>query len=431
MLAVAAVFCGTAFAADEVPAPQAFEPGELSIGEPIALPFGRSAPGGAAATTPPVDDPRAERQPPASGVAVPGSGWLGLAVSESNVPGRWRVEEVAAHGPAGRAGIAVGDELRAVNGITLASAADVSQALTGIAAGQDVKVAVARADRVTDVVLRAEPRPPVGPAEPPRFVAAPAAQPASVPPPAGVSAAGVPSVPALPPATVAPSSGFQSAPQWQAAGPAPPSAPEPRYGPGPAVAEPAAALPSVLAAPPSWATSTPAPPPASPARGTGRTALGVRTVPIDAATQARFQLPRPAGAYVIGVVQDLPAAKAGVPPGSVIVALGEQPVRSPEELTQLVSSGPLDRPVTVQFVLPGGTAKQADVVLRALDVPLERALTGEGPVSVTPPVFEPVPAPRRTERPMVDEATLRTEVRALRGMLDRLERLLDPAARRR
>ncbi|MFM9024801.1 MAG: PDZ domain-containing protein, partial [Planctomycetaceae bacterium] len=106
---------------------------------------------------------------------MPGSGWLGLAVSESTVPGRWRVEEVAPRGPAARAGIAVGDELRAVNGVNMASAADVPQALTGIAAGQDVRVAVARAEQVTDLVLRAEPRPAARPAEPPRFVAAPAA----------------------------------------------------------------------------------------------------------------------------------------------------------------------------------------------------------------------------------------------------------------
>jgi len=167
----------------------------------------------------------------------------------------------------------------------------------------------------------------------------------------------------------------------------------------------------------------------APLRGAGRTALGVRTVPIDQATQARFQLPQPTGAYVIGVVEDLPAAKAGVPPGSVIVALGEQPVRSPEDLTRLVTSGPLDKPVTVQFVLPGGTARQAAVVLESLDVPLERALTGDGPTAAPAPKLEP--APRRAQRPTVDEEAIRTEVRTLRGLLDRLERLLDPTSRRR
>lgn len=386
--------------ADESPPPRAFEPGELSIGEPIALPFGRPAEGttAAAAAPSPTDDPRADLQPPTAGLAVPGSGWLGLAVSESTVPGRWQVEEVAPRGPAARAGIAVGDELRAVNGVNMASAADVTQALTGIAAGQDVRVAVARAEQVTDLVLRAEPRPLARPAEPPRFIAAPADTPA---PPA-----------AAPPARPAPVPAA-AAPEWQAATAHDPQpVPSQRFGPRSAT-DPTASPTSVVAAP---------------AHGSGRTALGVRTVPIDTATQARFQLPQPAGAYVVGVVQNLPADKAGVPPGSVIVALGEQPVRSPEELTKLVSTGPLDRPVTVQFVLPGGAAKQAAVVLQALDVPLERALTGAGTVAAPPPTLQP--APRRAERPTVDESAIRTEFRALRGMLERLERLLDPSARR-
>jgi membrane-associated protease RseP (regulator of RpoE activity) len=438
-MAVGVVVSGVAFAAGDTPAPRAFEPGELLIGAPIALPFGRSAAGDAApasAAQPPADDPRAVLQPPSGGPAVPGSGWLGLAVSESTVPGRWRIEEVATLGPAARAGIAVGDELRAVNGVNLASAADVSQALTGIAAGQDVRVAVARADQVTDIVLRAEPRPPVRPAEPPRFVSAPAAQPAPSPAPASFPSALPAAGPvAPPPAVVRTSAPDQiSDPEWQAAAAREPQpVPSRRFGPQPAVADPVAALPSVVAAPTAEAPSSAIPAPATPARGSGRTALGVRTVPIDAATQARFQLSQPAGAYVVGVVQNLPAAKAGVPPGSVIVALGEQPVRSPDELTKLVSSGPLDRPVTVQFVLPGGAAKQTAVVLQALDMPLERALTGDDTTAALPPVLQPAlqPAPRRAERPTFDEAAIRSEVRVLRGMLDRLERLLDPTGRRR
>ena len=154
-------------------------------------------------------------------------------------------------------------------------------------------------------------------------------------------------------------------------------------------------------------------------------------MPIDPTTQARFNLPEATGAYVIGVVQDLPAAKAGVPPGSVIVALGDQPVRSPVELTRLVSSGPLDRPVTVQFVLPGGEAKRTAVRLQALDPPLARALTDDGPTpGPAPALLQPGHSVRRAERPTGDEPALRSEIRALRGRLERLERLLDPRSRR-
>jgi len=158
----------------------------------------------------------------------------------------------------------------------------------------------------------------------------------------------------------------------------------------------------------------------------GRTALGVRTVPIDPALQARFSLPEPVGAYVIGVVQDLPASRAGVPPGSVIVAINDRPVRSPVELTQLVTSSPIGRPVTVQFILPGGESKRADVVLQPLSAPLEQALTGE-PTTTTVPTLEPGPVPQRVERVSgeSEQATVLDEVRGLRQRLERLERRLE------
>lgn len=376
---------------------QAFQPGEISIGEPIALPFGNAA--GAAAAPAPTDDPRAAALPPPSAstaAAVPGSGWLGLAVAESTVPGRWRVEEVTPGGPAARAGIVVGDELRGVNGATLASGEQVSQALTAIAAGQDVRVAVARADRVSDVVLRAEPRPApraAAPApSPPRTVAA-------VPPP--------------PAAAAHPTAG--ASPGWQAAASNGPTPPAPAPDPSAAVAKPERFVPPETAAP------TPGAQPAA-----GRTALGVRTVPIDPATQARFRLAEPTGAYVIGVVQELPAARAGLPPGSVIVAVGDRPVRSPQELTRLVERGPLDRPVPVQFVLPGGESKRADVVLQPLDAALERAFVGEPAPVAELPQLRPGPEPRRTKRPTDGDTAIRDEIRTIRTRLDILERLLDP-----
>lgn len=163
--------------------------------------------------------------------------------------------------------------------------------------------------------------------------------------------------------------------------------------------------------------------------GRGRTALGVRTLPIDPGMQARFNLPEASGAYVIGVVQDLPASKAGVPPGSVIVALDNRPVRSPVELTQLVTSGPVDRPVTLQFVLPGGESKRADVVLQSLEVPLERALIGETPTATSPPPA-PTSSLRSAQRPSSTDATLPLvdEIRFLRARLERLERRLQAVA---
>ena len=161
----------------------------------------------------------------------------------------------------------------------------------------------------------------------------------------------------------------------------------------------------------------------------GRTALGVRTVPVDAAVQARYRLPEASGAYVIGVVGDLPASKAGVPPGSVIVAIRNQPVRGPEELTRLVTSGPVGAPVPLQYVLPGGESREAEVVLQSLELPLERALVADDdPAAANPSI------PRRTERfvpPAIAPTTasvpltLGDEVRLLRREIERLEQRLE------
>ncbi len=101
--------------------------------------------------------------------------------------------------------------------------------------------------------------------------------------------------------------------------------------------------------------------------GRGKTALGVRTVPVDPVVQARYSLPEPIGALVVGLVEDLPASRAGLPTGSVIVAFDRQPVRSPMELTKLVSEGPTDRPVKLEYILPGGESRAADVSLVSVD----------------------------------------------------------------
>jgi len=139
-----------------------------------------------------------------------------------------------------------------------------------------------------------------------------------------------------------------------------------------------------------WQPATASPPP--PRRldtaglAAGRPALGVRTLPVDPATQSRFALPQAAGALVIGVVHELPAARAGVPPGAVIVALDQRPVASPEDLSRLVASGPVDTPVTVRYVLPGGTTHDAEVSLQRITPDFARALAAPPATSGPPPL---------------------------------------------
>jgi hypothetical protein len=93
--------------------------------------------------------------------------------------------------------------------------------------------------------------------------------------------------------------------------------------------------------------------------------------------------------------------------------------------------------VSLEYVLPGGEAKKADVVLQPLERPLEQVLVGPEPVPATPtllpspsaPPSAPAEAfPYRSNRP-VDAATLeatRAEIRRLRARLDELDRLVGP-----
>ena len=462
------------------PAKPAFEAGDISIGEPIALPFAR--PKAADATT----AGSATVAPAAAAPAAPGQGWLGITVAESNVPGRWAVDEVAPRSPAMAAGINPGDEVRAIGGLPLRNADDVAQALTSISPGQEVRLAIGRGEQVSDVTLTAVPRPtavarslqslPVAePAAAPArqapemsTLAPPPAAPAaalaplpinsSAPPPVAEPLATLPLAPATAPMATAPAAPSEPlavtppaslpvAPPAAAFAAAPPigAAATPRIDAGaPAAIDAAPAAPrfprrSAPAEPPvasgsrfEPAASAPvAEPPArlpQPALATGgRIALGVRTIPIDPGMQARFNLPAASGAYVIGVVGDLPASKAGVPPGSVIVALDERPVRSPDELTRLVTSGPVGKPVPLEYVLPGGASRRAEVVLQTLEQPLEEALVGPpGPTAAGVPKLEPQPEPTTARRPAtINEASvLRAEIQRLESRLQALERRL-------
>ncbi|MFM8284228.1 MAG: PDZ domain-containing protein [Planctomycetaceae bacterium] len=312
------IVSGTAAAGDE-PAP--FVPGEISIGEPLPLP-------GAAPTAPPPPRfgaipsaaPAAPRAPATTG------GWFGWTLDDSVVVGRLVVVAVAADGPAARAGIRPQDILVALDGKRPATVDELSSIVAGLPAGRTVAAAVARADGIEEVSLT----------------------PQAAPPPAAARRSS---------ATVAPAADWQPATEGE-----PP--------PTPAVVR------SRTPSPPTAPAANPDPPRrlADPAGAGGRPALGVRTRPVDPAIQARFALPRAAGALVIGVVHELPASRAGVPPGAVIIALDERAVESPDDLSRLVAAGPIGTPVTIRYVLPGGGTHDASVSLERLSPALERAL---------------------------------------------------------
>ena len=414
--------------------PPAAVPQEISIGEPVSLPnaaplaapFPKPISGGDLKPAPMIESVVAPAVPrttvpgvglaPASAAtataAQAGNGWLGFSVDDSVVTGRLVVVEVAPGGPAARAGIQPRDVLLSLNGTQLHTSDELAATLAAIGPGQRVTMSVGRDNRLEEIVAEATTRP--APAVSPPWQASATAEPA-VPPLAAA--------PTMVPPSVGPG-GFAAveppaAARLAAPAPLPPRvlAPSPVSGPAPAP------VPSVVQ-------------PALSAQHTGRTALGVRTVPVDPAVQNRFHLSDRSGAFVIGVVQDLPAAKAGVPPGSVIVAINHQPVRSPQDLTQLVTRGPVGTPVPLEYVLPGGAAKHADVVLQSLELPLERALVGDEAAAAAT-ADQPARVARRFQRP--DEGVpkavhplekledLLSRLNAMNERLEQIERRLDQA----
>jgi membrane-associated protease RseP (regulator of RpoE activity) len=345
----------TAFVGDvRAQDPPRFEPAEISIGEPLELPA------------------RSVLQP----ATAAGNGWLGLTADDSLVPGRLVVVDVAQPGPAAQAGIKPQDQVLAINGKPLRTADQLAAELAAIAPGSDVKMAISRGDRIDEVVLKAADRP-VRPA--PAIAAVPQPLPAPVQASQSEAVVGDFGPANLPPQPVTPPQTASIPIEPRVPAYVPPAAAAPSYVPAaaapafaPSIARSAEPAPLVPAEP--RRVADPLPSPQTGAKG--RTALGVRTLPVDPGVQARFGLPEPAGALVIGVVHDLPASRAGVPPGSVIVALDDKPVRSPNELTQVVTSSPADRPMTLQYILPGGEKRRAEVSLQSLEVPLEQALIG-------------------------------------------------------
>lgn len=422
-LAAACLRPSSARSAEEPSRPPAsFQPNDILIGEPIALPFAKPAPTlkGTAATQAPASVPVT---PLAANATAAPNGWLGMSVAESTVAGRWSIVEVVPNGPAAAAGVRTGDELRAIDGVAPTNADEVAQAMTAIAAGQNVRLSVARADQVGDMALVAVPRPTVAAAR--EWQATPQQQLSPV-------EMRQPVVSVLPTAIASPTASVLVEPRAVVATSTPAAMVLPA---GPAAMTPPAFVtpqPAAVMVAPNMNTHTPITTAVPTSRG--RTALGVRTVPIDSDIQARFRLSEAAGAYVVGVVGDLPASKAGVPPGSVIVKLGDRPVRSPQELTQLVASGPTDRPMALEYVLPGGTEKRADVMLQSLEQPLEQALVGDASMQPTvAPALEPGPAPRTSRRPETpaeaEAGELRREVGLVRAWLDVLERRLERLSR--
>ncbi len=339
-------------------------------------------------------------------------GRLGLAIDDSLVPGRLVVVEVDPSGPAAKAGVRVQDMVLAIDGEPTLNAERFAAAIATIGPGDGVRFAIGRGGVVEEVTLVADS---------PAAATAPAAAARSAfgQPPAALSEF---------PAAAGPFSGSKVAAS---------AIPEPSDATVPAVSTPAFTEPR--SSPDRWPDSTAGLPPGRTLpveNGRGKKALGVRTVPVDPVVQARYSLPEPTGALVIGLLEDLPASRAGLPTGSVIVALDRQPVRSPTELTKLVGEGPTDRPVKLEYILPGGETRAAEVSLVSVTAQTAAAMTNAAMVSPTPvnpgataPAdrFNAAAEPDRVDPDRVDPDgdALRLEILQIRKAIDSLVRRLE------
>ena len=365
------------------------------------------------------------------------SGWLGLIVDDSIITGRLVIVKVSDPSPAMQAGIQAQDVLLAIDGEPVQTADQLAAVLAAIPPDKQVRALIGRTEGVNEVTMTARTRPPKS------------RTPDQVPLPQSTNNRGLSAleneasrftqqptqstssnISILPPSVTVPppiasrqprqpktnqSSRFSTLDKGQ-----PTPASQALRSQAPAFEQPPAIKPSGRTSPDNYQ---------------GRTALGVRTLPIDLATQTRYRLPSQTGAYVFGVVQSLPASNAGLPPGSVIVAFGNRPVRSPDELNRFVRTTAPGTLVSLQYVLPGGQSRQTNVALQGIDPALEQALIGvpsndlpSGTQTVRRRLSEPEnsrPLQHKSESTATKPVLIETEIQLLREEILRLRLRID------
>lgn len=109
--------------------------------------------------------------------------------------------------------------------------------------------------------------------------------------------------------------------------------------------------------------------------------LGVTIQPLDATLAESFGLDRVTGALVTRVLEETPAAQAGLRRGDILLNFNTRPVEGVRELQLLVASAPVGEKIPVEILRDGNRLK-LDVVLAARD---------EG-------LAEPVPAAAQADR---------------------------------
>jgi len=128
----------------------------------------------------------------------------------------------------------------------------------------------------------------------------------------------------------------------------------------------------------------------------GRAWLGVTLSDITAEKARELKLAGEYGALVESVVEESPAAKAGIEKGDVITGFGGERVRSVAQLTRLVRETPAGRKMSLELVR-GGQSRTLEVALEARRM---RFTTPEIALGRVAPRFEVHPMPRVEVTPM-------------------------------
>ncbi len=154
--------------------------------------------------------------------------------------------------------------------------------------------------------------------------------------------------------------------------------------------------------------------------------LGVRSVAVTPDVQQQHNLAEAAGAHVIHVAPDSPAAKANVPLGAVITAVDKFPIKSPEELADVIRSSSTPT-VELTYVHAGRTQRVTADLGQAADAPPAlvetQARKAQGPALVAPNNPSSTPAATTTPPPPQPNPPTPAAKDRLDELLDRIEAL--------
>ena len=298
---------------------------------------------------------------PAQPAAGAEPGYLGLLADQEQGRGV-RIKDVVAAGPAAKGGLETGDLITSIDGQAVRQLNDMERIMTKLPAGTKVEFVVSRNELDTPISVTLGKRPAPDQRRLPKFGKQdeqPTGEPGELPPDGGE----------IEPAPLVP--------RAAAGNPAPASGPK----------------------------------------------LGVRTLPISDETRARYQLQSNEGAFVAAVTVGSPAAKAGVPAGSVITSLNGEKVFVPEDLARIVKQVGVGKEVEITFLNRGQettTKIMLTAAAPAAGAPTPAARPGSADVR---PSLRPgeAAAARPASRDADRIAELEARVRELEERLERLE----------